>query len=72
MTPEELLALPDFGFRKVTQIVEGKRIEYPVMPDVRAHAVTPDDLLCAHLPDGELYTFGQFADGSWYKKRVGL
>ena len=70
MTTEELEALPTIGFGRVTRMVDGRRVEFPVMPDIVASAVLVDDLLVKALPDGEMYTFGQYSDGRWFKRRV--
>ncbi len=73
MTPktiEEMQALPigpAFGF--VTRVIDGEKMRVPVAPATKATWFEEDQPM-GYSDETGLWSLGQYADGSWYRRRV--
>jgi hypothetical protein len=66
MSLKELKALPEWGASNQTYRRVGDRFELVERPQVAL--LEEDDYLAVKI-DGLMYTFGQYEDGGWYRKR---
>lgn len=75
-TLEQLQALPEMeGFGRETRIIDGKTVEVPVMPRqpvaFYVDDTTPMQWLESDGADGAVvWRLGQYADGTWFKRRA--
>ena len=60
-----------FGRHVTIPPAAAARIRVPVAPDLVAFASEVDDLLAATDPEGQRWTLGRYADGTWFRKREG-
>jgi hypothetical protein len=70
-TAEDIMALPvgpAFSFKD--KIIDGKRWQIPVAPALKASFFGGDDLMAAKAEDGQWWSIGEYADGSWYRHRM--
>jgi hypothetical protein len=71
-TGEEFDALPAgpaIGQDRVE--IDGKLVTVPVMPSVVAFYSSDNEIVSHCDGDGTNWTLGRYADGSWFKRRVG-
>ena len=71
MTVQEMQALPigpEFGMR--TEIIDGRKMNIPVAPDVVASFVGEDEPM-GYSDETGVWAVGQYRDGSWFRRLVG-
>ena len=70
-TPEEVMALPvGPAFSFVDKIIDGKRVSVPVAPRTKATFFGDDDMRACKDETGQWWVIGEYADGSWYRRRM--